>query len=418
MSTLASGSYPALIVSGYSPQQVLKGTLSKTGLGSTIRKALILSQFGFLVFLMVCIYVVYEQLAYMQEKNLGMTTDQVLVLRTSDLDTAIDRGQAFQRWNVMTKSMGNIQGTCAAWVYPGEKKPRGHQIYRSLDETKQIKFLRPNLISAGFLGTMEMTVLAGRDFIEGQPDEHNKVIINETAALQLGFDDPSMCVGELLTFKKFSEREYEIIGVIKDFNTSVKFPVGGEIFYYQAWNRLTQFENFLVKISGEDISTSIRQIEKTWTELFPDTPFDYFFLDSYFETFYNEERQFAGVFGFFTIIAVIIACMGLFGLSSYSTRIRTKEIGIRKSLGASAGNIVWMFSRDYIRLVLAASALGIPAGIFLLSEWLKNYPDRIRLEWDAILIPVLLMICTAVLTVGFQTLKAAKLNPVESLRAD
>ncbi|HEX6889849.1 MAG TPA: FtsX-like permease family protein, partial [Chryseolinea sp.] len=151
-------------------------------------------------------------------------------------------------------------------------------------------------------------------------------------------------------------------------------------------------------------------------QLFSDAPFDYFFLDSYFDTFYKEEQHFAGVFGFFSVIGILITCMGLFGLSLYDTTSRAKEIGIRKTLGAPVKSIMWLFSKDYMKLVLSAAVVGIPAGYFLLNEWLKNYPSRINLDITDALWPLLIMFFIAIATVGYHTFKTANLDPVVSLR--
>jgi putative ABC transport system permease protein len=275
-----------------------------------------------------------------------------------------------------------------------------------------------NLISSGFFATMGMTIIEGRDFLEDQVSENNKVIINETGVFALGFKDAASVVGQRITFRKFVDREYEIIGVVKDFNTSMKLGVSPEIFYHNPWFHVYAFENFLVKISSKDIPATLEQIEKAWTELFPHTPFEYMFLDTYFDSFYREEQRFGGVFAFFSIIGVILSCMGLFGLSSYSTASRTKEIGIRKSLGGTAGNIMWLFSKDYMKLVLLAGLVAMPVSYWLLDKWLENYPNRITLQADAVLIPLALMICIAILAVGYQTFKAAHVNPVESLKSE
>ena len=151
---------------------------------------------------------------------------------------------------------------------------------------------------------------------------------------------------------------------------------------------------------------------------FNDTPFDYFFLDTYFDTFYKEERQFASVFGFFSIIGVTITCMGLFGLSLFDTSSRIKEVGIRKSLGGSPSGIMWLFSKAYLKLILLASVISIPVGTWILNNWLKNYPQRIELGVDIIVVPVVLMVLIALFTIGYQTFKAAHMNPVSSLRAE
>ena len=169
-------------------------------------------------------------------------------------------------------------------------------------------------------------------------------------------------------------------------------------------------------MSTNDIKHSVAQLESQWNTLFDNSPFDYFFLDTYFDRFYKTEQQFAGVFGFFSIIGVIVACMGLFGLSLYNTVSRAKEIGIRKSLGGSVRSIIWLFSWDYIKLVIIASIIGLPVGVWALSNWLKSYPNRIALHLDVVLVPLLITLSIAMLTVGYHTYKTGHMDPVKSLR--
>lgn len=270
--TLASGSYPAFIVSGYSPQKILKGNFSRSSTGTALRKGLVLTQFGFSTLLLVSVYVIYQQQIYMQNKDLGMSIDQVMVIRVADLDTAIDRRIAFQRWKEKGESIDNVKNSSAAWMYPGEQRTRGVGLYVSDDETKEVKYLGPNVISSGFFGTMGMTVIEGRDFMENQPGDADKVIINETAALELGFNGHESCIGSRIMFKKFG-RGYEILGVVKDFTTSVKRPARAEVFFNDTWRPSHKFDYFLIKLSSKDITDAVAQVERAWVDLFPDTLF-------------------------------------------------------------------------------------------------------------------------------------------------
>lgn len=174
----------------------------------------------------------------------------------------------------------------------------------------------------------------------------------------------------------------------------------------------------MTRLSTSNLPETVDGLKRDWEDLFGEAPFDYFFLDSYFDTFYKQERQFAGVFGFFSTVGIIITCMGLFALSMHNTASRAKEIGVRKSLGGSSTNIMWMFSKEYLRLVVAAALISIPAGAWLLNEWLKNYPQHIDFNIDFIIIPLLIIIVIAQLTVGYQTFRAAHANPVSSLRTE
>lgn len=418
-STLASGIYPAFIMSNYNPSKVLKGNFSRSQTGMTMRKGLVLVQCGLSLFMILSIYVISRQLMYMQNKDMGMKVEQVLVVRTNELDTALNRTRAFDQWKAKVESIKDIKSTSAVQFFPGENGAMSQWFYRSSDPEQRQTGFSTNVISENYFNTLDMQLLYGRDFRDDQSLDADKVIINEKGAHQLGFTNAASAVGELITLRR-SEKEYTIIGIVRDFNFSQKSVVSGAVFLRQNWNEAfdEDYDHFLIKLSTNNLSQSMTRLEKEWKDLFTDAPFDYFFLDTYFDTFYREEQQFAGVFGFFSILGILITCMGLFGLSLYDTGSRTKEIGIRKSLGGTATNIIWLFSKDYLKLVLTAGVLAVPISYWLLTQWLENYPDRIRVEGDAVLIPILLMLCIAMFTVGYQTFKAANVNPVESLKTE
>ncbi len=271
-----------------------------------------------------------------------------------------------------------------------------------------------------YLETMSMQLLEGKTFSSYAPEDSTKVIITERAAQDLEFDSPASAIGQEIVLNRLDgDLYYEIIGVIKDFSTSMKEPPQGLVIHHrEIYSFDTRINFFLVKLSTQNVSSTMAEVQREWSALFNDTPFDYFFLDTYFDTFYKEERQFAGVFGFFSIIGVTITCMGLFGLSLFDTGSRTKEVGIRKSLGGSPSAIMWLFSKEYLKLICIASVISIPVGIWILGDWLRNYPRHIELGVDIIVVPVVLMILIALVTIGYQTFKAAHVNPVSSLAAE
>lgn len=409
-STAVSGVYPAFIMSDYKPAIVLKGNFRTSQSGLAVRKGLVLVQFGLSVFMIMSIYVISRQLFFMQRKDIGMAIDQLLVVKTNELDLSVSRAAAFQQLKSKVENIDYIKNISAASMYPGHNNPRLVVFHLTADAEKKPEAFLFNEVGENYFSTMEMEFLYGRDFQAGQPSDSTKVVINEKCARDLGFDKPQSAIGEQMTLTEFGKK-FEIIGVVKDFNLNLKLPTAGEVFF-----KSSLYDYFLLKLSTDNIRLSIAEIEKEWKLLFSDAPFDYFFLDTYFDTFYREEQRFAGVFGFFSIIGILITCMGLFGLSLYDTSSRTKEIGIRKSLGASVRSIMWLFSKDYLKLVLMAALVGIPAGIFLLNEWLKNYPSRINLQADAVLFPLAIMFCIAIFTVGYHTFKTANMDPVKSLR--
>ena len=413
ISTLASGVYPAFVMSNYNPVKVLKGNFSRSQSGTKLRRALVLMQFGLSAFLLMSIYVISRQLIYMQTKDLGISVEQILVVRLYDLDTAINKDVAFDRLKAKIQNRDDIVSAAAISNYPGDKEPRSQQ-YSLSDDTDKKSFLEVTTITEDYINTMGLSLLHGRTFSDDKVSDSTRIIINETAARQFGFENPESALGHELIFT-ISKTKYEIIGIVKDFSTSIKDPGHGSIFHHRKAPH-SQTTYFVLRLSTKDLPVTMAGLEKEWGGLFNDAPFDYFFLDSYFDTFYREEQQFAGVFGFFSMVGVVITCMGLFGLSSYNTGSRTKEIGIRKSLGGSPRSIMWMFSKEYLNLVLVANLISIPAGTWLLNNWLKNYPHRIEFGVDFIVVPLILIVLIAQFTVGYQTFKAAHMNPVKSLR--
>lgn len=416
ISTLMSGIYPAFIMSNYNPLRVLKGNFGRSKQGLSIRSGLVITQFVLSVFLITSIYIVAKQLSFLMKKDQGFSTEQVLVIQNLDLDTLIDRTNLYHQFKAIAGSMSSVKAVSADAAFPGSTGTGWQGFYLTDNPAKEQLMFEVEQVSGDYFKTMDIQLLAGRDFIDDQPGEDNKMIITSYTARQLGFDEPADAIGTTITLIR-NEKNYEVIGVVRDFTFSNKTGIAGHVFVYKTW-QFEYYNYFLVKLQTNDAENVVKAISQQWPQLTNDSPFDYFFLDAYFDRMYREERQFAGVFGFFSVIGVFVACMGLFGLSLYNTGCRTKEIGIRKSLGSSAERIMWLFTKDYLRLVAIAVLIGLPLGLWGINTWLKSYPNRIAIQGDAIIIPVLITLCIAVGTVGYHTFKVAHLNPVKSLRAD
>ena len=415
-STLVSGLYPAFVMSNYNPAKVLKGSYGRSQRGIRIRRGLVLAQVGLSVFLLMSIYVIVHQLNYMQNKDLGMSAEQVLVVTLDELDTVFTRRQAFERWKIEMMSHRGVQAVAAVNVYPGQTN-MGHLFFRVSDPERKQFLINTNCILGDYLETLNVQLLNGTTF-QDYPNDSTKVLINEHVAQVLGFDPPVSAAGQPIVMRRDKDLNFEVIGVIKDFSTSTKEPVQGLVLHNYGVNQVSQINCFIMKLSTQNLASTMDEIKREWSDLFNDAPFDYFFLDTYFDTFYKEERQFASVFGFFSIIGVAITCMGLFGLSLFDTGSRTKEVGIRKSLGGSPSGIIWLFSKEYLKLICIASIISVPIGAWILDDWLKNYPQRIQFGADIFVVPLVLMILIALFTIGYQTFKAAHMNPVNSLRAE
>ena len=425
LSTLASGLYPSFVMSNYNPAKVLKGAYSRSQGGIRIRRGLVLAQVGLSVFLLMSIYVIGHQLNYLQTKGIGMSTEQVLVIRMEELDVSYSTGRlyhrhdAFDHFKERVRNLKDVQSVGAADVYPGEKGTYTQNYFRVSDPERNMTGLQLHSTLGEYLETMGMQLMEGKTFDAYGSDDSTKVILTQRAVHDLGFNSPTSALGQEIALHRLEgTRTYTVIGVIKDYSTSMKEPLQGVAIHHLEIDTVTLTNYIVMKVSTQNLASTLKDIQREWSSVFNDTPFDYFFLDTYFDTFYKEERQFASVFGFFSIIGVTITCMGLFGLSLFDTSSRTKEVGIRKSLGGSPSGIMWLFSKAYLKLILLASVISIPVGTWILNNWLKNYPQRIELGVDIIVVPVVLMVLIALFTIGYQTFKAAHMNPVSSLRAE
>jgi putative ABC transport system permease protein len=415
ISTIASGIYPAVVISGYNPIRVLRGTFANTQRGGLIRRALVVIQFCLASALLMSIYVIGKQLVFLQTRDLGMSAEQVIVVSLTDVDTRMDRDDMFERWRNYMHSRNNIIAMTAVSDFPGYQEPRDH-LFHLKHHADNKMFFETNSITEGYFETIEAPLLYGRNFIDEDAADSSRVIINETAARMLGYSDPSTIVGEELEFSN-EGLSYQIIGVVRNFSASMKEPNHGTLFHFRR-ARYTDPTFFMIRVAGNNLPRTLASIEKDWKHLFNNTPFDYFFLNEYFRKFYLQEQRFAGVFGFFSVIGILITCMGLLGLSMYDTGRRSKEIAIRKSLGGSSSGISWMFSRYYLKLVIVSGSVSIPLAAWSLNVWLDGYPNRIAFGADFIVAPFTAIVIIALGTVSSQTARAARQDPAPLLRSE
>jgi putative ABC transport system permease protein len=252
--------------------------------------------------------------------------------------------------------------------------------------------------------------VAGRDFHEAMSTDATAMLVNETAVKHFEFSSASAALGKHVFM---GNREFHIIGVVNNYHhLSLKEAIP-PILYFPGSTRRPVYS---IKVSTDDLPATIAAIRQTWEEVYPDNVFSYFFLDEFFNHQYQTDQQFGAISGLFTVLALLIACLGLFGLASYTTVRRTKEIGIRKVLGASIANILALLSRQYIQLIIIALLIAIPIANYFISDWLENFAYRIEVKWWMYAIPFALVLLIALLSVSGQTVKAARKNPVDSLR--
>ncbi len=428
-STLVSGSYPALVISSRHPLSALKGQTGKTEAWS-LRKSLVVFQFATATALMIVALVSYHQLTFMQSQKLGIDIDQVLAVKALNFNQeqwsddeggyVIDsiwqrKSESFQQ---ELRQLTTIVNTTSLSHLPGQMPNWGTEFKAESVADAKAHTLTAMGIDYNFVRTFQVQLFAGRNFSRDFPSDQgneNKraILINEAACRSLGFATPESAISKHI--KSYWGADYEIIGVINSFH-QVSLKENLVPMYFTLQPRALAY--FAVNFKAGNSSDILPQIRDIWQRHFPDVPFEFMFLDDFFNSQYHMEAKFTTAMNSITVLALFIGCMGLFGLTSYAIVKRTKEVGIRKVMGASIANIVALFTGDFLRLNLLAAILVVPLAYIGIRYWLQNYPTRVPLEWWMFAGPTGAIAAIAVFTIAVQSLGVAKTNPVESLRGE
>lgn len=412
--TFLSGSYPAFILSSFRPVEVLKGRLARTAHGSFLRQALVVIQFSASVALLVGTYSVFTQLKYMESQDLGVQVDQTLVLR----GPGVTDSTYAEKLNTFKTEMLTIPGitrVSASTEVPGNKvdwNAGGIRLVGSdPDKTNQYRVIG---IDYDFVDAYGLKVLKGRNFSRKFATDPQAVLFNEAAVKLMGFNRPEEAINRKIDF--WGE-QYTIVGVVSNHHQeSLREDFDALIF-----RLIPDTENFYsvkMSVSNNNWKDAIEAARTKWAAIFPGNPFEYFFLDDHFRQQYQSDRQFGKTFGLFAALAIIVACLGLSGLVSFVTTQRTKEIGIRKVLGAGIPGIVVLLTRDFIKPVLLSFAIATPVTWYFLNDWLGNYAFRIGITPWMFIVPAMAILLIAVITCSIQTVRAAAANPVKNLRTE
>ena len=410
--TLLSGIYPAFVISGYQPVIVLKGLFKNSSGGLNLRKGLIILQFATSVVLIAGTIIVYMQVNYMRKQQLGVNIKQTLVLdgAVSVQDSLYQN--TFQPFKTALLQQSGVKSLTASSSVMSKEIYWTSSVKR-VDVPNATSMTLYHLgIDHDFIPSFEMKLLAGRNFSKNFPTDNNAAILNETAVTNLGYSSPEKALNGKL---RRNNDTLTIVGVVQNFHQEgLRKTIEPQIILLRPNSRSA----YSVKIESADVSKTISVVKATWDKYFPNDPFKYYFLDEVYDQQYRADKLYGKVFSMFSFLAILIACFGLLGLSAYNILQRTKEIGIRKVMGASVHNVLFILSKNFLMLVGISFLLAVPITWWVMHNWLQDFAYRINMPWWVFLIAGVLAALIAFITISFQAIKAALANPIKSLRTE
>jgi putative ABC transport system permease protein len=399
---LASGIFPAFITSSLQPVKALKGMLKGSSKGSALRKSLIVSQFSISLIFIVSTFIVLSQLNYVRNENLGLEKEHVVTIPIHDKD-ALGKLDTIKNEFLQNSSVLSVT---ASDFFPGKGTNYQNYWYEGMSDSEN-PMIRWLVVDHEFIETFRIDLVDGRNFSRSFPnDVEHAYILNESAVQELGWDSP---IGK--EFKLVYKGP--VIGVVRDFHFK---PLHQKIEPVALYIYPRLFQYISVRISPSNIPSVLNFLKQKWQELVPGQVFQYSFLDEDFDSLYKAEMRLGRIFTVVTFLAIFIACLGLFGLAAFEAEQRTKEIGIRKVLGASISGLVLLLSKEFTKWVLLANIVAWPVAYYAMNRWLQNFAYRIHIGPLVFIQSAVLALIIALMTVGYQAVKAAFANPVETLR--
>lgn len=410
MVTLLAGLYPAIILSGFNPVNALKTKMSyKMAGGISLRRGLVILQFAIAQILIIGMIIMISQMDLFKNKSLGF--DKANMINVPLFNDSINLAKTDYLRNQLLANK-DIESVSFSYASPSDNRNWNSDF--KFDHSANLTKFNGNLkwADADYFKTYNLQFLAGHAYANS--DTVREFVVNETLIKKLGITDPQKAIGKQINFWD-GDKVANIVGVIKDFNSySLRDPVSPVVL--SSWKQVYRTINIKIKPGSE--TTALPFIEKVWTAAFPDNVYSYKFLDQKIENFYKQEEQLSQLYKIFAAIAIFISCLGLYGLVSFMANQRTKEMGIRKVLGASVKNIVFMLSKEFTILIFIAFAIAAPVAYFIMSKWLQDYAYKVSLGFSVFLLAISISVIVAWLTVGHRAINAASVNPVKSLRSE
>ncbi len=410
LTTLISGLYPSVYLSKYSPREVLSPSLKQEKGNVFVRKGLVVLQFAASAALIVGVLVIYQQTKYIQDKQLGFSPENVMAISTRGIRGEENKNTLVQEF----KKNANVKSVVFAQGYPG-LDVSGYVLQKNESDEEQGLGIQTNTTEANIIDVLKLNLLAGKTlpFNKNANDTVVDVILNKKAIDYLGYSAEEAIGKEVGIFYRKTSR---IVGVVEDFNfASLHQPIGAYAFH----NHTSEAKSYiLVRFDSGNLVNMLPQLKNAFLKVVPNLDFNYSFLDQDLERLYEREKRTASLSIVFSLLAIIVACLGLFGLAAFTAERRKKEIGVRKVLGASVMGIAQMLSKDFLKLVLVALVIAFPLSFWIMSSWLEGFAYRIDIEWAVFAISGTIAILVALVTISFQSVSAAIANPVKSLKTE